>query len=120
MGIMADKYLTKNNNSVQSEGIIENIIEQLNDSVILNIDDSKIKRIKSDIYIAKYLIEYEYETVRKNKKTQKRTIIQTSKEKAEAYFWIWVHGTNEKDPVRRISNVKILEINDIGGETIEL
>lgn len=120
MGYWSDNYLKKCSIKNEKSINVERITEEINNSETLIVDEGLIRKIKSSIYIAKYLVEYEYETIRKNKKTNKKIVIQTSAENASKDFWLWLNNTNESTPSRRISNVQILEINAIGGVNIEL
>lgn len=69
-----------------------------------------IKSIKSRIDINEYIIEFGYETVRHNNKTQKRKVSNISKVKAIRDFWLWIQCFNEENPYRKMLNVKILSI----------
>lgn len=120
MGYWSNKYLNEPLIKNEKPINVEKITKEINNSETLIVDEGLIRKIKSSIYIGKYLIEYEYETIRKNKKTNKKIVIQTSPENAEKDFWLWLNKTNEKEPMRRVSNVQILGINVIGGINIEL
>ena len=79
-----------------------------------------MKKIYGNLYVKDYAIEYSYETKRKNKKTQIIQITHISKEMAQRDFWIWISNLNELKSYRSISNVKILDIQESGGEYINL
>lgn len=120
MGYWSDKYMGKYIIKNEKNMNIAKITEEINSSEVITIDEGLIRKIKSTIYIGKYLVEYEYETMRKNKKNNRKIVVQTSAENAEKDFWLWLNNTNEKEPLRRISNVKILGINVIGEAKVEL
>lgn len=80
----------------------------------------EIKKIKSKIWVNDFIFEFEYDTKRKNHKTQRRLITTVDKESAEKDFWIWIQANNTDKPYRAMANVKILDIVKGEGRYISL
>lgn len=79
-----------------------------------------IKRIKSNIWVDDYIIEFAYETKRRNKKTQKRVLTHISEKLATRDFWLWINTFNTDYEYRAMLNVEILSIEKINGRYVEL
>lgn len=79
-----------------------------------------IKKIKSNIWIDDYIIEFSYETKRKNKKVQKRIISHVNEKLATRDFWLWINTFNTDFEYRAMLNVKILSIEKVNGRYIEI
>lgn len=79
-----------------------------------------IKRIYSNIWIDDYIIEFSYETKRKNKKTQKRLITHADEKFATRDFWLWINTFNSENEYRAMLNVEILSVEKINGRYINL
>lgn len=77
-----------------------------------------IKNIPSRVWINDYRIKFEYDTTRKNHRTQERNIRQNDEESAKRDFWIWIDTMKEKEPHRGMLNVNILSIEHVGGQII--
>lgn len=67
----------------------------------------KIKRIPVNIVIKKFLITFEYETIKGHRREQQRTIRQLSKDAAKEEFNKWSKS------IRTMVNVKILSIVEL-------
>lgn len=83
-------------------------------------DELKIKRIKSEIWVNDYIVNFEYDTKRNNHKTQSRMITTTDEELCKRYFYTWIMVNNEDKPYRAMLNVKILSIEKGEGRYISL
>lgn len=80
----------------------------------------EIKKIESNVWIDDYIIEFSYETKRKNKKTQKRSITHFNEKFATRDFWLWINSFNTDNEYRAMLNVQILSIEKINGRYINL
>lgn len=79
-----------------------------------------IKKINSNIWVDDYIIEFSYETKRKNKKVQKRLLTHTTEKLATRDFWLWLNTFNTDNEYRAMLNVQILGIEKINGRYIAL
>lgn len=79
-----------------------------------------IKKINSNIWVDDYIIEFKYETKRKNKKVQKRLITHATEKLATRDFWLWVNAFNTDYEYRAMLNVEILSVEKINGRYINL
>lgn len=79
-----------------------------------------LKKIKSRIWIKRFVLKFEYDTKRGNHKEQEREIFQLDEESAKRDFHIWINTMKEQEPHRAMLNVNILSVVEDGGKLIEL
>lgn len=80
----------------------------------------EIKKIESNLWIDDYIIEFSYETKRRNKKSQKRLISHFDEKLAIRDFWLWINTFNTDNEYRAMLNVQILSVEKINGRYINL